>query len=268
MFGKGSLAKYLPPALALAAALTATAGGCGQSRSEPVYNIGFNFHVVGMDMDQAGAQNRVKAMVDVVKRLLKTIKFEVDSTEIRFHNSPAADRLTNIDVETDADGNGWPDDMEELLTWSSATPNKNIDVFLVKSIGDIGILGAAGNIPGPPEKGTKHSGILMNTFGGLNRMTAAELELQGATLTHEMIHYLGVYHTTEREGLDFDYLKDTPECPQWTFDTNRDGLVSPNECYGQDGPYLMFWAAGRYPQEKISAEEVSVIKVHPLARKK
>ena len=257
----------LAPA-ALIAALAAWAWGCGQTKSEPAYKVGFNFHLIGMDGDRADAQARIDAMLSVVTRMFKSVKFEVDANEIHVYMTPDALRLTNIDINKDADNNGWPDDMEELLTWSINTPNKNIDIFLVKSVGDIGVLGAAGNIPGPSEKGTKHSGVLLNTFGGLFRMSPAELELQGYTLTHETIHYLGLYHTTERDGLEFDYLKDTPECPQSNFDNNRDGLVSPSECFNQDGPFLMFWAAGRYVQDKISSEQASVMKVHPMARKK
>jgi len=258
---RGSLA-------ALVLGLALAMAGCPGKKSDSTYSIGFNFHVIAMDENRADAVSRINTMVDEVKRLFLPEKFEIDSVEIYYYSDESAQRLTNIDIYRDEDNNGWPDDMEELLTWSGRTPNQNIDIFLVKSFGDIGILGAAGNIPGPAKKGTKRSGVILNTLGGLYQMSPSELNLQGGTLAHESVHYLGVYHTTEREGRDFDYLKDTPECPQWTFDRNSDGLVSPNECFGQDAQYMMFWAAGNFAQDIISQEQTTVIRLHALVRKK
>jgi hypothetical protein len=249
--------------LAVAVSIVGLGSGCPGAKSD-TYAVGFNFHLVGMNGSQADAQYRVDAMLAAIRPLYKKVKFEVDSVNIYFHNGPNADRLTHIDPNLDNNGDGWPDGMEELLTWSAQTPDKNIDIFFFRSIGDEGILGIAGGIPGPTAKGTPYSGVLLNAFGDFFTMSQAELTLQATTIVHEG----GLYHTTERNGLNFDSLSDTPQCPQWIYDYNGDGLVSPTECFNQDGPYLMFWASGKYAQDTISDKQVEEWKNHGLVRKK
>jgi hypothetical protein len=267
MFKPGSPAGYILAPAALIAALAALAWGCGETKCESAsYKVGFNFHIVGMEGDQADARARVETMLTRARTILKNINFTIDSVEMYFYNSPDANRLTNLTISENSD---WPTpDVAELMTWSANAPNRNIDVFLITSFSDKNIIGAAAAINGPAEKGTIYSGIVLTTFGGLFQMSDIDIQSQGGTLIHEAVHYLGVFHTTEQTGLEFDYLKDTPECPQSTFDVNRDGLVSASECFNQDGRFLMFWQAGRYVQDKISCEQASVMKVHPMARKK
>ena len=251
---------------ALGAMLSAAA--CEPKRS-PTFNVGFNFHLVSQGEDSQEFRLRVDRMLEIMKRIFKNAKFEIDSVEYFVHTGPDAERLTHVDIYLDEDGTGWPDQMEELLTWSSRAPNKNIDIFLVRSVGnDFLILGAAGDIPGPAQKGTPRSGILLNTFGDFFAMTNSELALQASTLVHEAGHYLGLWHTTERNGLEFDLLRDTPECPSWTYDFDHDGVVSPIECYNLDGQFLMFWAAGTYAQEDLSGDQIAVMKNHPWVREK
>ncbi|MDH5477669.1 MAG: M43 family zinc metalloprotease [Nitrospinota bacterium] len=244
-------------------------GGCEKNYKEPpVYSVGFNFHLVDMDGDSAEARNRIETMIAVARDVYKKVNFEIGSIEVHVYTGADAQRLTNQDLERDENNNGWPDDMEELLTWSSNTPNLNMDIFLVKSIsyaGEMGILGIAGGIPGPVQKGTPNSGVILNTFGGLYSMSGSDLNLQGFTLAHEADHYLGLYHTTERDGTEFDFLDDTPQCPSWQFDRNNDGLVSPIECIQMDGQYLMFWAAGPIIQDKSSSKQAEVKRRHPMS---
>ena len=50
-------------------------------------------------------------------------------------------------------------------------------------------------------------------------------------MAHEVGHWLGLRHTSERTGKTFDYIKDTPECPAHR-DHNGDGRVDQAECAG------------------------------------
>ncbi|MDH5510621.1 MAG: hypothetical protein OEZ32_09745 [Nitrospinota bacterium] len=263
-------ASYLfAPSVALALGLALFMGGCEKSKKDPpVYKVGLNFHLIDMEADSADTRTRIDNMVNVARTVYQKSGFDIGDVQVRGYTGADAQRLTNIDLEKDENGNGWPDDMEELLSWSANTPNLNLDIFLVRSInyqGELGILGIAGGIPGPVEKGTAFSGVLLNTFGGLSQMSSSELELQGYTMAHEADHYLGLYHTTERDGMEFDFLDDTPRCPAWDHDNNNDGLVSPTECMEQDAQYLMFWAAGPVVQDITSNQQAEVMRAHPMA---
>jgi hypothetical protein len=71
-----------------------------------------------------------------------------------------------------------------------------VDVFVVRSIeregGGFASLGVSGGIPGPVGlHGTRHSGVVV-AWDGLSARVV------GHVLAHELAHYLGLYHTTER----------------------------------------------------------------------
>jgi len=59
------------------------------------------------------------------------------------------------------------------------------------------------------------------------------------TAAHEVGHWHGLRHTSERWGYPHDYVADTPQCPAW-HDSNHNGYVEPWECPA-GGSNLMFW---------------------------
>ena len=92
---------------------------------------------------------------------------------------------------------------------------------------------------------------------------------------HETGHFLGLFHTTEKEGADFDPITDTPRCPcstcASTVDQPRCGTsnppnmlasrcVSPSSCGGGDN--LMFWLLA--PGGKLSPQQAQVMRLNPL----
>ncbi len=58
---------------------------------------------------------------------------------------------------------------------------------------------------------------------------------------HEAGHHLGLYHTTEEDGLFFDLISDTPECPADQFDENGDGFIDLFECDGYGADNFIFY---------------------------
>jgi hypothetical protein len=58
---------------------------------------------------------------------------------------------------------------------------------------------------------------------------------------HEAGHHLGLYHTTEEDGLFFDLVADTPECPAAEYDVDGDGFIDLFECEGLDASNFMFY---------------------------
>ena len=155
-----------------------------------------------------------------------------------------ADKFSDIDTI-----DGPSSELSQMFKLSDGHPDGAMNFFFVRDIGggDAGftLLGKAGGVPGPPGiNGTEKSGVVVNMadFGTDNTL----IEL---IMAHEAGHYLGLYHTTERNGqaldpdgiLGQDPLSDTPTCPD-TADANGDKKLSASECTDQDGANLMFWS--------------------------
>lgn len=108
----------------------------------------------------------------------------------------------------------------------SKTQGRSINLFMISQFIQGGVLGVSGAIGGPPLHGTPLSGVVMATMKGLDRYNPqcggsapclladqeAEFVDMAATITHEMGHYFGLNHLSERNGLYHDFLPDTPEC--------------------------------------------------------
>jgi len=203
-------------------------------------------------------------MVNEFTRLMNIAGISIGALNYISLSGSDANRLTYINLDRDSNSDGIPDDMAELFRMSSQAGNNYLNLFFVMDLGDFGVLGIAGAIPGPVASGTSSSGVVINTFGGFTRMSSGDLVMQGNTMAHEVGHYLGLYHTTEDNGVIFDPISDTPECNRMIFDINGDGIMSASECQSQDGPNLMFWAAANYPQETVSSMQTSVMSMHGL----
>lgn len=118
---------------------------------------------------------------------------------------------------------------------SNASDGKSVNVFIVSEIpyGSTGItiLGISGAISGPSVHGTSSSGLAFASFNSLldynvskgcvvgncprSKWDADFIEM-GATIAHEIGHYLGLNHPSERRSdsgpQEHDALSDTPVC--------------------------------------------------------
>ena len=100
-----------------------------------------------------------------------------------------------------------------------------------------------------------------------------DTQLLGETAAHEMGHQLGLFHTTESGGTQFDILSDTLECQKSTQNNNSDEIVSAEECESFGAENVMFWtswssssrSAGK-KQEVLCNQQQQVLKYSPLAK--
>ena len=99
------------------------------------------------------------------------------------------------------------------------------------------ILGESAGLPGVPIPGSPQSGLAV----AMSDFPAGQVNI-GFVCSHELGHWLGLFHTTESGGTTFDPLPDTAQCSAGTYDVNHDGIVTATECSGVDGSNLMFWA--------------------------
>jgi len=104
------------------------------------------------------------------------------------------------------------------------------------------ILGNSSGIPGSQGLKGSHNGVLIN-LSMHKRNGPLDNQLLAETAGHEMGHFLGLFHTTESNGIDHDPISDTPEC----------SFTTANQCgkqYGADN--LMF----RTPWEDLSGKRI------------
>ncbi len=113
-----------------------------------------------------------------------------------------------------------------------------IPVFFVQEIVDdegATVLGASMGPGLAAVGGTSKSGIVVTAAS-----FASDPSEVARSLAHEGGHFMGLFHTTEKNGGVHDPLDDTPQC---TTDPSADGVFAPNECEGTGAENLMFWSA-------------------------
>ena len=135
-----------------------------------------------------------------------------------------------------------------------------------------GILGNAAGIPGSMGIANSWNGVL-NSLSAHASGTTLDSQLLGETAAHEIGHQLGLFHTTEKWGTEFDIISDTAECSKSSRDNDRNGEMSAEECDGYGANNVMFWtpwnpasrSAGK-KQEILSSHQQHVLKYSPLAK--
>jgi hypothetical protein len=147
---------------------------------------------------------------------------------VNFFDVSAADRArfgTNISA-TDT---GPCDELNQMFLLSAAHPGNTVNIFLAQSLrfsaqGGGTIVGIDGTIPGPSSlNGTVHSGAvvsaadlfaprLQNCVSPIPAIATCGPDRVAYIAAHETGHYLGLFHTTEQNGSDFDPLSDTGKC--------------------------------------------------------
>jgi len=151
-----------------------------------------------------------------------------------------------------------------------------INIYFIEDYSGSGssILGNAAGMPGSMGDVNSWNGVLVSlTAHKTETGSSLDAQLLGETAAHELGHMLGLFHTTEAEGDEFDILSDTPECARSSQDNDSDGIVTAEECDGFGGDNLMFWrpwspasrAAGK-KQETLSSHQQYVLKYSPMAK--
>lgn len=135
-------------------------------------------------------------------------------------------------------------EFNDLLRTANPASPRTMTIFLVEEIADAAgatILGLSGGPPGAAAvNGTSKSGVIVTTAD----LATAPVDV-GRIIAHEGGHFLGLFHTTEKDGSRFDPLGDTPECPPSNdlVDNGGDGNGTMNsaECGGKGAENLMWW---------------------------
>jgi hypothetical protein len=212
--------------------------------------------VPGLDTKSAKKHKGFGKFLDRTEELMAASDVQLDITLKDFTGD--VDRFSVVDIGDD-------DPLEFHALLAQATPDEphRITVFLVQEIvnttaGGATILGVSGGPPGAVGMpGTSHSGLVV---------TALDLDARpddvARILTHELGHYLGLYHTTEKSASDHDVVDDTPPCER---DEDGDGVVSSKECQGIGTDNIMWWTL-RPGTPSFSEDQKWVLHRSPAAR--
>lgn len=148
--------------------------------------------------------------------------------EVREHSLPDDVRERFVDIERGLESQ----DLRELFAESGFLSSPSVPVFLVNSLG--GSAGVTGSTPGTwGLVGHGSTGVALALESG------GDGDL-GLTMSHEVGHFLGLAHTSERDGQVIEGISDTPECRR-DRDLSGDGIVSATEC-PEGAANLMHWS--------------------------
>ncbi len=156
------------------------------------------------------------------------------------------------------------DELDQLIDEISAESGLAINVIILQGFEEPGVLGFAGGVPGPVGVQTVTSAVVLSIDAHLDAEGDLDTDELGSTLAHEIGHQLGLFHTTEESGDDFDPIADTDQC-DLDNDANDDGIVEFDECADVDGTNLMFYESGSEATSALSPTQVQVLSAHPMA---
>jgi hypothetical protein len=169
----------------------------------------------------------------------------------------------------------WPDpfvdseglETAELRALAVSDSPTALNVLFVQDFNEVGTLGIAAGIPGPNGiSGTAASAVMVSVDTHLDGDGETLLtDLMGETMAHEIGHQLGLFHTTEEDGVGHDGITDTPECGL-AFDTDGDGELTAEECEAAGGRNFMFWTSADFGQFEMSPIQAMVLRDSVIAR--
>lgn len=153
------------------------------------------------------------------------------------------------------------DVLDKAIPLGAARQNA-VHVMLVRRIGgsDNPTFDPAGysmGLPGPYAADRGTSAVLVSTELYADGTGLLDADGLASSLAHEIGHFLGLYHTSERNGANHDPIADTPEC---------DSEFSCDEEFRRNIMTSSFWLQGAPPagRNRFSEGQGEVMRGHPL----
>jgi hypothetical protein len=262
------------------------------TRQAPGSTLDAAFYIVTSSFSEAnaGTDPTVQRMVSTFKSIYAQAGISVNVT---FHDVSATDKA-RFGTNVSATATGPCDEFGQLFTLSGKFPGNTMNLFLVEAISDSSgtggnIVGIDGTIPGPSSyNGTVASGAVVSaadlffkangtSCNGAFNLAGCGADLVAYIAAHETGHFLGMFHTTEMEGADFDTIADTLKCPCIPCaaasnkpNCGRTGVanVSATTCVSSTcggGDNLMFWLLQPgFSAANISSQQAQIMRLNSL----
>lgn len=163
--------------------------------SSGTLNVRIHLVNVGVSAASAPTNARVQAFVNRFAEVISQTGVAIGSVT---YVDVAAPALAIIDSDDGPDS-----ELAQLFRMSAGAEDNVLNLFLVQEVrsgGDgFNTLGIAGGIPGPPRMhGTSHSGVVIAFDSSVVGSGTGGGRLAGHVAAHEVSHFLGLYHVTER----------------------------------------------------------------------
>jgi hypothetical protein len=129
-----------------------------------------------------------------------------------------------------------PDELGALFALGDRT-RPGLNVYVVRSLYPLGVLAESGGTPGPLEKGTSHSGIVVSA----DALCVLEPDEVGRLIAHAAARYLGLFETVAVDG-------------------RHDPLAST----GESADNLVYFRLGA--SDLLTDEQVSILRKSPVLR--
>lgn len=167
----------------------------GADTGSATFDIAIHLVSVGVTAAAAPTDGRVQAMLSRMRELLGAAGLSIG--DVRYIDTPSA----ALSIINSADGQG--SELAQLFRMSTSVTGRVVSLFLVRGIdtggGGFNTLGIAGGIPGPVDvHGTMHAGVVLAFDPGVVGGGNAGGRFAGMIASHELSHFLGLYHVTER----------------------------------------------------------------------
>ncbi|HJN78237.1 MAG TPA: M43 family zinc metalloprotease [Myxococcota bacterium] len=234
-------------------------------RKSPLGNsadVTLEFVFVGVDGLDASTAPDDAGMQDVLAEIDRAFATENVSITASYSDF-GGDVATYSVVDVSADDYS---EFNNLLKLADPTDPRTLVVFMVQDFQtDEGatILGKAGGPPGTAAVGgTSKSGMVVVASD-----MASDPVYVGRIAAHEAGHFLGLFHTTERDANDtHDPISDTPECPA-SADTNGNGQMNSSECSGSGSENVMWWTNNSdATSADFSSMQGQILRGNPIAK--
>ena len=219
--------------------------------------IHLDFLVDDAAIDLASFEDAVASIVETVDRDFRQVGIKV--ADYQFYRVDMQSSDINLG---DNSAISVVDDVLDKTIPNGAARDNAVHVMLVRRVGgsDNPTFDPAGysmGLPGPYAADRGTAAVLVSTELYADFDGFLDADGLASSLSHEIGHFLGLYHTSERNGVNHDPIGDTPEC---------DSEFTCSDPFRKNIMTSSFWLQGADPstRNRFSEGQGRVMRGHPL----